>query len=727
MRLTDILFILFRHKWKIIICAVTGIIAAGIMLVTKTPQYISEARIFIRFVQERTAVTPLAQGERISRGDQRSETIVMTETEILTSQDVAESVARAVGPARILAPFGGGTDSDVSLAGSVIRGRILIFAPGRTSVLHLQFKHPDPTVVQPVLTELIATYLKKHTEIHRSVGKFDEFLNAETDTRHARLVQTEEELRRLLDQAGVHSIEEARDTYSSQMNAIRRDVMSSEAELAERRAAVAAYLGESAPTEAQASEAAPAEPPPETVGVYQAVIARLSTLRQREQELLLQFTPETPMVKGVRAQIQESEETRSRLEKDYPSLAGRRNAVMVTSGAGDRSSTFDPAAERARIRALESRLTVLRAQLERLREETAALGKFETSIAELKRQKEIVEQQYKAFAQNREQMRIDQALSANEVSNISTVQEPSPPLRDLGALYKIVGGLGFGGLALGLGLAFAFEFYVDQSVRRPSEIETTFKLPLIMSIPRVNGKSLTAEPSNRIALPGADKDPTASLVAAQETAALGPIRAYVDALRDRLVHNFEMRGITRKPKLVAVTGCNPASGVSTIASGLAASLSETGDGNVLLVDMNPARLAPQHFQKGQLQVGLNDVLEQEKRDDALVRENLYRVSQANDEDRLSWIIPKRFASLVPKMKASDFDYIIFDMPPVSQVSATPQLSRFMDSVLLVVESEKTSRDAARKAATSLQEAGANVAVVMNKSHNYLPKALGEAV
>jgi hypothetical protein len=64
------------------------------------------------------------------------------------------------------------------------------------------------------------------------------------------------------------------------------------------------------------------------------------------------------------------------------------------------------------------------------------------------------------------------------------------------------------------------------------------------------------------------------------------------------------------------------------------------------------------------------------------------------------VLPKRFSHLVPMMKASDYDYIIFDMPPVSEISITPRLARFMDMVLLVVESEKTSRDAAARVSAS---------------------------
>ena len=46
---------------------------------------------------------------------------------------------------------------------------------------------------------------------------------------------------------------------------------------------------------------------------------------------------------------------------------------------------------------------------------------------------------------------------------------------------------------------------------------------------------------------------------------------------------------------------------------------------------------------------------------------------------------------MPKFKASDYDYIIFDMPHVSQTSVTPRLAGLMDMVLFVIEAEKTRR------------------------------------
>jgi Mrp family chromosome partitioning ATPase len=194
-------------------------------------------------------------------------------------------------------------------------------------------------------------------------------------------------------------------------------------------------------------------------------------------------------------------------------------------------------------------------------------------------------------------------------------------------------------------------------------------------------------------------------------------------LRDRLITHFELLGLIHKPKLVAVTSCGEGCGVSTIAAGLAASLSETGEGNVLLVDMNIENGAAHQFHHGDLSCSIDDALETQKRENALVQENLYVVAETSNSEKLPSVVPRRFRELVPKLKASDYDYIIFDMPPVSQVSLTPRLARFMDMVLMVVESGKTDRELARKAASLLVESKAEVGVVLNKTRKYVPKAL----
>ena len=80
---------------------------------------------------------------------------------------------------------------------------------------------------------------------------------------------------------------------------------------------------------------------------------------------------------------------------------------------------------------------------------------------------------------------------------------------------------------------------------------------------------------------------------------------------------------------------------------------------------------------------------------------------------------------MPKLKASDYDYIIFDMPPVSQISPTAKLAQFMDMVFMVVEAEKTDRDVVKRATDLLAESKHHVGIVLNKSHNYVPRRLSQ--
>jgi len=107
----------------------------------------------------------------------------------------------------------------------------------------------------------------------------------------------------------------------------------------------------------------------------------------------------------------------------------------------------------------------------------------------------------------------------------------------------------------------------------------------------------------------------------------------------------------------------------------------------------------------------------------LVETNLYVVTENSNSERLAKGMPQRFNQLIPKLKASDFDYIIFDMPAVSQISVTPRLASFMDTILMVVESEKTDRDAATKASAMLTKAGTPVGIILNKTKAYIPRSL----
>ena len=52
----DIYYVLFRHKWKIILCSLTGILAAAAYYRYFPPPFQSEARLLIKYVIESQSV-----------------------------------------------------------------------------------------------------------------------------------------------------------------------------------------------------------------------------------------------------------------------------------------------------------------------------------------------------------------------------------------------------------------------------------------------------------------------------------------------------------------------------------------------------------------------------------------------------------------------------------------------------------------------------------------------
>lgn len=757
--LNDVYYVLFRHKWKIILLSLAGVLAAAGLYMIRPPAYQSEGRLLVRYVRESEArfLNPDAKDSEIKYADSRGDGIINTEKEILTSFDLALQVADHVGPEKILAKAGGGADR--IQAATLILKNVLVESRKDNNTIRVVFRHPDPELLQPVLRSLFDAYQKKHVAVHALAGVNEEELTRKTDELRGKLAKTEEDLRTWKDTAGVTSVAEANKAQIDQITRIKEALHKAETELAGRRAGLKELQGP-APRNTENVVGA-AKVPPEKADQYRNVAAELDSLRKTVTNLLTQFTGQSSYVKQVREQIADFEQQQSKLEEEYPQLANPTTAFSGT--VNQAASPMNPLVEVYRISALEAETNTLHSQLETLLVEAAMIKKAEAKITELQRDKEMLETNLRTYQTVLEQAKISMAFAPGKMPNINVVQEPSPPAKDTSKTMKPMAIALALGVIGGLVLAFFTEFVFDRSVKRPIEVKKKLLLPLFLTIPRVARNGHARLPKGGGESPGQIAHQTTSLVGVDpssffahrtgsrarkkatnlsegsdgdvnstshhDAGSVAPwnashgLRAYYEALRDRLITHFEVNNMTHKPKLIAVTSCSQGAGVTSTAAGLAATLSETGDGNVLLVDMNLDQGAAHPFHMGRPACGLLDALESETRDPALVHEKLYLASMNDAANNLPCVLPRRFTHLVPKLKMSDYDYIIFDMPAISQTSITPKLAMYMDMVLMVIESEKTNRDVLEQANTLLAESNVSVKAVLNKYRQYVPRWL----
>src|SRR5438477_652865 len=722
----EIYHVLFRHKWKVAVIWALTFVAAAAFVLTHPPSYKSEAKLLIRYVQETKSLTIHSPGNdpQILSPDSHGESIIHTETEILSSLDLAREVAAIVGPENLLGK--GAKSNDLDRAALLISRNLLVQAPGKGNVIQMVFQHSDPKVIQPVLRNLMDGYRAKHVAIHQAVGILDEFLKEQTEKLRRQLLKTQQELAAVKNNAGIVSLEETKKSYAVQIAKIQDELLGLEADLAQRNSILT-----NAEKLLPQSDVAAAEigAPLQKLEEYKRLCSQLDSLLNQERGLW-KYTDQNPIVTSTREQIAYVRKLKKDMEAENPKLATLSVPSSVTNG----SALFDLATERSKITAMQTKKNVLSSQLDRIFASATNLNQAESLFAQLERRKEAEEADRRGYASSLEQSHAAEATGAGKI-NINEVQSPSPPMRDSSKLKKALGVILGLGLLGGIVLAFVVELFLDPSIKRAADIESKLQMPVFLSIkdtdwkgPRgLFGSARNGQGRRALQMKNGSPGSTELLSGKNTVATWDPghsLRPYYEAMRDRLLSHFESRNMTRKPKLVAVTSCSEGSGVTTLASGLAATLSETGDGNVLLVDMNLEEGAAHPFHRGKPQCALPDVLERsDKRDAAMVQENLYIVSATTANDNTSRLLPKKFAEFFPKFKASDYDYIIFDMPPISETSMTPRLAGFMDAVLLVIESEKTNRQAAKRASVLLSQSKSNLLTILNKTKTYVPKWL----
>lgn len=722
MSLGDIYFTLFRHKWKILSCSVAGFFAAGLLLLQNPPLHESKAKLDILYVVQGRSLNPAGGDANAVSPTDRGSGIIHTEMEILQSLDVVMGAVQTIGAEKILAKTVGGNDTNAA-AGLLARNLTIESSP-ESSVIQVTLQHPDPEMVQSMLSEIIASYFRKHNEIYQGGIMLNVFSIQETNRLFKELAKTKEELRAAKIKAGIFSTDDTDFGYQQQISQIRTRLFAAQTELAERKNALNG-ISANPPSENPSTNAETAISA-DKVDEYRNLCARLDVLQKKEQELLLQYTDPSAPIMDLRAQIADGKRRKQQLEKEEPGLT--RLAVAVGQTIQPGISLSDNAAQ---IALLETRINILNSQLSQLQNEAAKIDESKATIADLGRREQRQEAELEYFQRNLEQTRINELIGDEKVPGISLLQSPSPPSKKWPKKLKQKAAIcAAGGVGAGLALAFLMEMLLDRSLRRPKEIEAKLGLPVFISIPDFNrnghlrAKKMAGKDPlllTETARPGVAENPALALAPWSRQHRLRP---FFDGLRDRLIVHFEIKNVTHKPKLVAVTSCGKGAGVSSVAAGLAASLSKTGDGKVLLVDMNVEGGAAQLFYKGRLGCGLDAALEVEARKGAQIQENLYVATEPmHGNDQLPTILPGQFLGLIPKLRASDYDYIIFDMPAVTQTSLTPRLARVMDMVLLVIESEKTNQDVARKVVSLLVESAAKVTTVFNKVHSYVPARL----
>jgi len=286
---------------------------------------------------------------------------------------------------------------------------------------------------------------------------------------------------------------------------------------------------------------------------------------------------------------------------------------------------------------------------------------------------------------------MEQIIEIMQIENVSVVDEAVAPNSPVSPRVPLNVAVAFVvGLMAAFGLAFMVE-YLDQTVKDPDEVQKLLEVPVIGLMPKTEGEQLVAMSSPR-----------------------APASEAFRTLRT----NLQYSSIDKPLKKILITGANPACGKSTVASNLAVTLAQSS-GSVLLIDADLRRPTLHKIFKLNSEPGLSSLIFNENI-------SLSQVLRKTEHDNLKVLPSGPIPPYPAEMLASErmrklieyceenYDYIIFDSPPIIAVTDAAILSKLADGTLLVLDYGRVKKDEAVGALEQMKRVQAYViGIVLN--------------
>lgn len=411
----------------------------------------------------------------------------------------------------------------------------------------------------------------------------------------------------------------------------------------------------------------------------------VAQLRKRNLDLITTFTPKSRLIASNSRRLDAAESQRRELAAKYPSLVAQTSVTRE----GESSSAVPRVeidVELANVSALEARKKTLE-ESSRYYEQYAST--LPASIARIRNLERLRQQEEDSLAFLRTTLRKvqeDAALDPARIPNLTILQHPTPAALVRPSLAKVGLVALIGGLGVGLVVALWIEMFVDRRVKRPEEFGKRLGIPLGLAIPLVAGVSGRR---GQVELGG-----------------------YATTVQDMLAYEWQQRQSRSGPKLVAVTGAGKSTGASTLARSLASAWQAQGE-NALVMD------------RQELATAFAELFE--TNGPSLRRLLRRRTSPCASRDGLS---AKQFEQLLSKLRESDCQYIVLDVPLVGPGVPTRAVAGSFDKVLLIASPDRTDCNVLVHAYHELLVAGADVFCILNKvnpAHSRTPFARVEPI
>lgn len=661
-------------RWRYVILSITAasVILGLIVTLLMTPQYTAISSIEIQ--RESNQVTNFEGVERETGvADQE---FYQTQYGLLEARSLSERVAaqlRLVDDPTFYEMFGvsaedpafkqtngryvaAGRSTRQRIAGEVLRENVSISPTRFSRLVDIKFTSPDPFFAMRVANAWSENFIQTNLERKVQATAYGRnLLERELAQAKDRL---DESQRQLVGYATAQRIinlpaQENGDGTPSERSIVSDDLAALNASLSQ---ATADRIG----IEARYRQAGRAGASSEALR-NQAI----NNLRQRRaelaaeyQQMMVQFEPDYPPARAIQSQIDQ--------------LA---RSIAIEEGRVSNSMLADYRQAREREEGLQNRVDQLKTSFLDQRRRSIQYNIFQQEV-------DTNRALYDGLLQRYKEIGVAGGVGINNIAIVDTAdlpQKPSSPRLLINLAIALLAGIGIGAAA-----AFALE-QIDEAIADPAEVERRLGLPLLGSVPKVEGVT-----------------PKEALLDRKSEL----VDAYL-AIQTNLAFTTE-HGV---PRSLAVTSTRPAEGKSTTALAIATMLARSHK-KVVLVDGDMRSPSIHHLGGVDHDRGLSNFLAGQED----IAPLLFEMRELGFMAMSAGPIPPNAAELLTGNRLDllilrlleSYDHVVIDSPPVMGLADAPLIASRVEGVIYAVESHGIRSSLVKTALGRLAAANARI-------------------
>lgn len=552
-----------------------------------------------------------------------------------------------------------------------------------TRLVEIHYRHPVPDLARKVADTWADAYLKNTLDSRLEANKLSgQFLNKSIQDYRIKTREAEEKLLNYRRANQVLDFGERQNTVSERLAALNQLLLIAETE---RKNAQLAYDMSRSVADVTTLPEVQRDP------VAQELTKRITDLKQQEEQLLVEFTPEWPAVKKIKQQIEQLEGERRVAHQRILATIDNQYRTTVQKEDGLRKAFAQQRGETMQQSEGAIMAKMLQRDVDTNSEMLSNLMKSQSGV------------DVSAANLLKSTVRITRHAALPRV--------PVAPKRWqnilLAALLSLLGGVGL----------VLFLDYVNNKIESVEDIDRYLRLPALGVIP-----ILPATGKARRLLTGGGGSNGKELAPA--TASNGSVILTQVEANSSIAESYRqlrtallLSSAGHAPRTLLITSSQPAEGKTTTSVNTAISLAQTGAA-VLIVDADLRRPRVHKIFGLKNNAGLSNYLAGEGDLSTLIQiamPNLYVLPVGPLPPNPAELLGSPRMKIVVETLATNFDYVVIDSPPVSSFADSLILSALVEGVIIVVKGGVTPREMAQRTKAHLQSVGAKIlGVVINQ-------------